>query len=424
MIRKLRAHLTHALGGILVAASAFAASGCWSTDRMSTFDPKGPVAKMQFDLWLVTLYVTTVIFLFVGGLLAYAIWRYRARPTDDPKTLPPQTHGNAMIEMGTIVFSVVALVIIGIPTVRGIWMTHELPAQFQQEDILEVTVEGYQWWWAFDYPSLGIRNANELVIPKGKVVKLHLRSKDVIHSFWLPKIAGKVDLIPGRANWMWIKADEAGHYYGQCAEFCGEAHAYMLFRADVLEADDWEAWIAANQKVALPPAPGSGAVAFAEGSRRTEVAQAWSTFLVEAARQPDAYADDPVLDGARLFMTKGLCTQCHAIDGSPARGILGPNLTRVGGRRSLGAGILDHQDLDGGIDDQAQLKNLVDWISRSEDFKPGNLMWTSIRKELTPSLKRDLRRRGLSDVAIEDLHTNALSEEEFRRIALFLQALR
>lgn len=391
---------------------------------MSTFDPKGPVAQMQFELWLVTLYVTGFIFLFVGGLLAYAIWRYRERPGDDPANLPPQTHGNAAIELGTIVFSVIALVIIGIPTVRGIWMMNQLPDELQAEDVLEVTVEGYQWWWAFDYPSLGIRTANELVIPKGKVVKLHLRSMDVIHSFWLPKIAGKVDLIPGRANWMWIQADEAGHFYGQCAEFCGEAHAYMLFRTDVLEEEDWNAWVASHQQLALPPTPGASTAEFTSASRNTEVSDAWAQFMTQATREPEAFANDPLADGARLFMTKGLCTQCHAIDGSPARGVLGPNLTRVGSRRSLAAGLLDNQDIDGGIDPERQLQNLIDWISRSEDFKPGNLMWTSIRKQLDPDKQRALSRRGLSADAIHNLHENALTEEEFRRMALYLQSLR
>ena len=188
---------------------------------MSTFVTKGPVAETQYDLFMLTVWVTLGIFIAVGGAFAFAIIKFRERPNDD-RPMPSQGHGNPLVEIGLIGVSILLLVIIAVPTLKGIWYTHDTPedpesfmgawykgeelAEEESENPLIVKVIGYQWWWAFEYPQLGITTANEMVIPAGKVVHLELRSSDVIHSFWLPRIAGKVDLIPGRTNSMWIQA--------------------------------------------------------------------------------------------------------------------------------------------------------------------------------------------------------------------------
>ncbi|NBX34972.1 hypothetical protein EBR16_06390, partial [bacterium] len=133
------------------------------------------------------------------------------------------------------------------------------------DQVLEIDVIGKQWWFRFEYPQLGLTNdakhsvPNEMVIPKGVAVRINLRSEDVIHSFWIPKIAGKVDLMPGRKNHLWIQADQVGHYYGQCAEFCGDSHAYMLFRCEVVEPADFAKWVAAQKADAAPVAAGTKA---------------------------------------------------------------------------------------------------------------------------------------------------------------------
>ncbi|HCR37623.1 MAG TPA: cytochrome c oxidase subunit II [Opitutae bacterium] len=329
-------------------------SGCSFKTKQSSLDPKGPIALAQYDLFMVTVWVTLFIFVTVGGALLWVVWRFRQRPDDDDDHMPNQSHGNPLVEVGLIVASILLLVIIAVPTLRVLVYTFELPedegsklGQWYQgplteedaETILTVNVMGYQWWWAFEYPQLGITTANELVIPEGKVVKLNLRSADVIHSFWLPKIAGKVDLIPGRANWMWIKADEPGHYYGQCAEFCGSAHAYMLFRSDVLSHRDFEAWVEYQKKDA-----------------------------------PEAL-EVSVAAGERLFAEK-TCIQCHTIRGNQyAMGIKGPDLTHVASRKSLAAGIMDNRGVDGRIDRLKQRENLFEWIKNSQHIKPGNLMY-------------------------------------------------
>ncbi len=370
-------------------------SGCSLNDRMSTFDAKGPIAQMQLDLFKVTLYVTGFLFITVGGALLYTLIRFRERQGDEKKPFPSQMHGNPLIEVSLIGFSTLCLVIIAIPTVRGIWIQEELPAHVAPEDVLEITVRGYQWWWVFEYPEQGIITANELAIPKGRVVKLNLRSADVIHSFWLPKIAGKTDLMPGRQNSMWIQADEEGHYYGQCAEFCGEAHAYMLFRTDVFSEERWEQWVAHQQKEAAPPA---GTASWAE------------FFNTIDKKNTETFGQNPVLQGARLFMKEGGCIQCHSIDGAKdanglarANGVLGPNLTHVAMRKSLAAGLLDNRHPDGTIDPEKQLNNFLHWTYASETIKPGNLMYETVQ---------------------ETIKSKNLTEEDFRHIAIYLQTLK
>jgi cytochrome c oxidase subunit II len=267
-------------------------AGCSKADltvRQSTMDPKGPVSQVQFDVFMSTVWLVVVLFVLVGGLLVFAVIKFRSRPGDENKpAIIEEGHGNPLIEIGLITASIGALVIIAIPTLSAIWYTDEVPAESVptsklsawyprvegtrenyaksvEEQVLEVDVIGKQWWFRFEYPQLGMTNdakhsvPNELVIPKGKAVRINLRSEDVIHSFWVPKIAGKVDLMPGRKNRMWIQADQAGHYYGQCAEFCGDSHAYMLFRVEVVEPAEFAKWVQKQKAEAAPVAAGSKA---------------------------------------------------------------------------------------------------------------------------------------------------------------------
>lgn len=367
-------------------------AGCSMTGKQSTLDPKGPVARMQTDLFWITVYVCVGIFIVVGGALVWVVIKFREKPEDIGKPYPKSDHGNPLIEIGLIAVSVFLLVIIAVPTVRYIWKTHDLPvdepyyetsklgtwfkgdmAEGEEDNIIEINVYGWQWWWSFEYPQFGITTANEFTIPVGKVVKLNLRSVDVIHSFWLPKIAGKVDLMPGRKNWMWIMAEEEGHYYGQCAEFCGEAHAYMLFRSDVVSDQQFMDWIAKYQAGAAAPA---GFQAQPDKDKSDPTAKDdWAAWSETARSNPGIFADDPVHQGAIIFMGKGQCIVCHAIDNSPAMGKLGPNLSHVASRKSLAAGILDNQDENGNIDAKKQYENLLEWISKSQHIKPGNLMY-------------------------------------------------
>jgi len=375
-------------------------AGCNFQARQSFMDPKGIIAQKQYDLFMLTFWVTMGIFVVVGGALLWTVWRYRERKKDAGAGLPSQSHGNPLIEIGLIGVSVALLVIIAVPTLREIWYTHEMPedpesnlgawfggetAAETEEEPLIVYARGWQWWFSFEYPQLGITTGNEFAIPAGKTVRVELRGQDVIHSFWLPKIAGKVDMIPGRSNYMWIRCDEPGYYYGQCAEYCGESHAYMQFRAEVLPVEEFEAWVGERRETPKPP-----------------VGEDWNEFVSLAAREPEKLPDDPVVQGARHFFGKGTCVQCHAIDGTLAAGRLGPNLTHVADNRSIAAGWMEHETADGRIDHEKQYENLYEWIRRSEDIKPGNLMYYGTG--------------GLENVD--------LSDEEVGQIAAFLQTLK
>jgi len=384
--------------GLLAALSlAFIMAGCSKeelTVRQSTMDPKGPVAQVQFDVFMDTVWLVVVLFALVGGLMVYAVIKFRSRPGDENKpAIVEDGHGNPLIEIGLITASIGALVIIAIPTLSAIWYTDDVPveaiptsklsvwyprveggrenyAQTVEEQVLEVDVIGKQWWFRFEYPQLGLTNdakhsvPNELVIPKGKAVRINLRSEDVIHSFWVPKIAGKVDLMPGRKNHMWIQADQTGHYYGQCAEFCGDSHAYMLFRVEVLEPADFAKWVQKQKADAAPVAAGSKAE-----------------------------------KGKALFAAKS-CVMCHNVGGHFGAGAFGPDLTHIASRKSLAGAWLDNRDAakqraaeqkngnteDSAPVDDATLKaNLIKWIGSSgvahgadgklsKDVKPGNRM--------------------------------------------------
>ena len=371
--------------------------GCSKEDltvRQSTLDPKGPVAQVQFDVFMDTVWLVVVLFGLVGGMLVYAVIKFRSRPGDELKpAIVEEGHGNPLIEIGLITASIGSLVFIAIPTLSAIWYTDDVPAESVplsklsawyprvegarenyaatvEEQVLEVDVVGKQWWFRFEYPQLGLTNdakhsvPNELVIPKGKAIRINLRSEDVIHSFWVPKIAGKVDLMPGRKNHMWIQADQTGHYYGQCAEFCGDSHAYMLFRVEVLEPEEFAKWVQ-RQKADAPP--------------------------VVAGSKAEL--------GKALFVAKS-CVMCHNVGGHFGNGAFGPDLTHLASRKSLAGAWLDNRDpvkqralekQTGNTEDSVEIDpatfkaNLIKWIGSSgvahgadgkltKDVKPGNRM--------------------------------------------------
>jgi cytochrome c oxidase subunit 2 len=355
----------------------------------STYVTEGPVAARQWDLFMVTVWVTTVIFVIVGAVLAYAQIKFRAKPSNGEKSAPPeQGHGNPFIEMGLIVASVALLVIIAIPTLRDIWYTHDVP-EAEKANAMDVTATGYQWWFKFDYEGQTVKNAdgtdgatlvtgNELVVPVGKPVRVHLRTVDVIHSFWIPKLAGKVDMMPNRPNFLWFKADKAGYYYGQCAEYCGDSHALMRFRVISLEPAAYEIWLA-NQKNGARTAPQS-AVADA-GPLRVEFAGMKNTgrgstlagnqefdanpFLAWQNKQvvPTSENGALIAQGRKLFAGK-TCISCHTVRGHEGVGVAGPDLTHVGARSSIAAGVLENSP-----------ERMQQWISNPDYFKPGNKMY-------------------------------------------------
>ncbi len=356
----------------------------------STMVTAGPVAERQWDLFMITVWVCTFIFIVVGAILAYAQIKFRAKSEADEHAAPPAEagHGNPFVEIGLIAGSVALLVIIAIPTVRDIWYTHDVPED-EKAGAIEVVANGYQWWFKFDYPSELVKlpnggeaplsTGNELVVPAGTAIRVQLRTVDVIHSFWIPKLAGKVDMMPNRANFLWFKADKPGYFYGQCAEYCGESHAIMKFRVIALSAADYIKWLD-NQKssartVTAQSLAADASATYARFASLKDTAPG-STFGGSPSFDADPFAawkkmQSPdtgenaalITTGRKLFQDK-TCNTCHTVRGHEGIGIAGPELTHLGSRSSLAAGALENT-----------AERLHQWIKEPAYFKPGNKMY-------------------------------------------------
>lgn len=410
-------------------------SGCKLAEVFSLSGPQstmvtaGPVAKSQWDLFMVTVYVTTFIFIVVGAVLAYAQIKFRAKSeADEHAAPPPQGHGNPFVEIGLIAASVFLLVIIAIPTLKGIWYTHDVP-EAEKANAMEVTATGYQWWFKFEYPSELVKlpgggeaplvTGNELVVPAGIPIRVQLRTIDVIHSFWIPKLAGKVDMMPNRGNFIWFKADRPGYYYGQCAEYCGESHAIMRFRVIALSAPDYAKWLE-NQKqsartvtaqslaeaAAVPHVqfasmkPESGAALAGSAEFDADPLGAWRRM-----QQPEAGEDARLIAAGRKLFSDKTCVKCHTVRGHEGIGITGPDLTRVGARSTIAAGVLENTP-----------ERMRDWIRDPNHFKPGNKMYMGIggmtgymvpndKGEMVPNIVLDEDHKGEITALVAYLHS-------------------
>jgi cytochrome c oxidase subunit II len=321
---------------VLLLAVLVLGAGCglvgWEWDtKMTTVVPKSDFGRITHDIFMLISWWTLGIFIAVEGALLYACWRFRDRPG---APIPKQIHGHTPLEISwTIAFAVI-LVIIGIPTIRVIFKSQEAPAA----TALHVDVTGKQWWWDFRYPGLKIVTANEVHLPVGQAVAFHLHGPDVIHSFWVPQLGGKRDVVPARVNRIVLTPDVPGEYIGQCAEYCGMSHANMRFRVFVHDKAGWEKWVAAQQA------------------------------------EPAEPKDELAVKGKEIF-SQSPCVGCHTISGVSA-GVLGPNLTHFGSRTTLAAGILPNTP-----------ENVMKWIGNPGHIKPGALMPTlGLHDEQTKAL--------------------------------------
>ena len=270
--------------------------GCaWDTP-MSTVAPRSDLARDILHVYGIITWISLGIALIVAVALTWVIVRFRARPGDT--RIPVQTRGHTLLEISWTIAPAIVLLVIAIPTIQVIFRTQAEPAR----DALEVRVLGHQWWWEFRYPGLEVVTANELHVPAGKPVALTLDGPDVIHSFWVPRLGGKRDVVPGRLNRLTFTAESPGDYPGQCAEFCGASHANMGMRVVVDAPDAFARWVAAQKAEPAEPAAG------------------------------------PAADGKAIF-ARSACVGCHAIRGVSS-GALGPDLTTFGSRHTLAAGIL------------------------------------------------------------------------------------
>lgn len=297
-------------------------SGPYSTN---IFAPKGTPAESIFGLSVLVLGICAGIFLIVGGLLTIAIIRYRSRPGDEDRE-PPQIYGSNQVELSWTVIPILIIVVLFLASARIIFVTQKA---LRPADALDVVVIGHQYWWEYRYPKLGIVTANELHVPvsnpqQPKATYLTLSSADTDHSFWVPELAGKMDLIPNKVNTMWIDPQHAGLYLGQCAQYCGVQHAKMLIRVYADTPAQFAAWVADQQKPALQ--------------------------LPSAA------------EGREVFLHNA-CVNCHTISGTDAKGIFGPDLSHVASRATIASGSVPNTP-----------ENLRAFINNPADFKPGALM--------------------------------------------------
>ncbi len=283
----------------------------------NTLAPAGEVARDILSLFRLIFWMAAVVFVVVQGLLIYAIIRFRRRPGDT--AMPAQVHGNTPLEVAWTIAPAIVLAVIAVPTIQTIGKLAEPP---DDKPIVQVNVTGHQWWWEFQFPELGVLTANELHIPVGSRVDATLRSADVIHSFWVPRLSGKSDVFPGtRTTSRWFDADAPGEYQGQCAELCGASHALMKFRVIAQTQADFDAWVR-SQKASAAATTGAGPT---------------------------------------LFTNRG-CGACHTIEGL-AQGKVGPNLTHLASRGTLAAGMLTRTDA-----------NIAKWLANPPAIKPGSKM--------------------------------------------------
>jgi cytochrome c oxidase subunit II len=290
------------------------------------FEPGGVQAEQLLDLWWVMIAVCGVVFAAVLAFFLFALFRAPRATAGTPADLSSLTRPESGARLAVVIavaVSAAGLVFLMLAS----FMTDRALARLAPPE-LQVDVTGYQWWWDLKYndptdPSKNFTTANELHIPVGKAVLLRLRADDVIHSFWVPNLAGKKDLIPGREATLVLRADKAGTYRGQCAEFCGLQHAKMAFLVIAEPPQAYEAWAAAQRKPAPEPAS-------AEQKRGREV------------------------------FVGGRCAMCHAISGTAANGRRAPNLTHLGSRQTLAAGMLPNT-----------VGHLAGWILDPQGIKPG-----------------------------------------------------
>ncbi|MFC6333893.1 cytochrome c oxidase subunit II [Paenibacillus septentrionalis] len=312
----------------LMALLVLVLSACGRED-LSALNPQGPVAQEQLDLMKISILIMSIVVISVFAISIFVLIKFRRRKGDN--SIPKQVEGSHKLEVIWTVIPIILLVVLAVPTLKSVF---SLAKDYTEDpEALQVVVTAHQYWWEFEYPELGIKTAQELVIPTGRTISIKASTADVLHSFWIPSLAGKIDTNPsGNVNTMYFSAPKAGVYQGKCAELCGPSHGLMDFKVKAVEPSSFDRWqIAMLDTVELPS--------------DSEIASAFES----------------------------QCLTCHAV-GEYGGGSF-PNLTGIGSRESV-AGILINVE-----DGEQQYKhedtvynNLYKWIKDPESIKPGNHM--------------------------------------------------
>jgi len=313
------------LAGILLAARLCNATASDDNAVPSIFQPHSTPAESIYHLSVFVLAITAVIFLVVFGLLAYAVVKFRSQAAGAERE-PAQVYGSTQIELAWTIIPILIVVVLFLATARVIHAIQDAP---KPATAMEVTAIGHQFWWEFRYPRLGVVTANELHVPVSDPSHptptfLKLLSADTDHSFWIPQLAGKTDLIPNHPNETWLDPHETGLFLGQCAQYCGTQHAKMLLRVYVDSPENFKAWLQEQQ-------------------------------------QP-ANKNEKEAAGRRVFETTA-CLNCHAINGTNGNGRFGPDLTHLMSRQTIASGAAENNP-----------QNLRLWIQNPDAIKPGSLM--------------------------------------------------
>jgi cytochrome c oxidase subunit II len=303
----------------LLVGVALLGAACARNAPLDTLRPAGPIAREIDGLWWVVFYMAAVVFVLVEGAFVFAMFRFRHRKGDT--TEPKQTHGNTRLEIGWTIVPALVLATLALPTITTIFaIAREKP------NSLHVTVTAQQWWWRYDYPDQKVTTANELHIPAGRPIRLTLKSADIIHSYWVPRLAGKQDVVPGRTNHLTIQADHPGTYAGTCVEYCGLSHANMRLKVIAQTPADFARWARNQRRDLMTP-------------RSALAKKGETTFLAQQ------------------------CVGCHTIRGTKAEGTVGPDLTHFATRTSFAGAIFERNR-----------HNLRLWLSDAPAQKPGSKM--------------------------------------------------
>jgi cytochrome c oxidase subunit 2 len=425
--------LRRLLTAALPAVAAVTLTACNADYPNSIFHNHTEFNREVGDLFTILIWLGTIVFFFVELLLLYVMFRFRRRSDDDR---PEHVHGNTTLEILWTAIPALILVFIAVPTVRTIFKTQAKA----KADALQVEVIGHQWWWEFRYPQYKITTANELYLPLGRTVNFTLRTQDVLHSFWIPQMGGKRDLIANHPNYLWFTPDSVGEmaWNGFCVEYCGASHANMRFKTFTVSQEQFAAW-ASHQAapavfgaVAAPGAAGAatpaGAAAPAAGAvtdsakgpagstaQQAQVAAGAATVqqagfvafprermpahtvprtpLPGGLRYNDALVGDAERGRALLSAGAGACMGCHMINGNPVMmGVVGPNLTHIATRSTIAGGLFPNDT-----------RHLTRWIKNARAMKPGIVMPTLGKGETDPVTKAVVPANGLTDEQIADI---------------------
>ncbi|HEX8851318.1 MAG TPA: cytochrome c oxidase subunit II [Gemmatimonadaceae bacterium] len=440
------------LHAALTAALALAFTACSGDKYPNTiFERHTEFNREVLSIFNSMFFWSALVFVLVEAALLWVLWRYRRR---EGAPEPKHVHGHTTLEIVWTLIPAVVLIFIAVPTVRAIFRTQAKAVP----NALQVQVIGHQWWWEFRYPQYGVITANELYLPIGRTVNFELKTADVIHSFWIPRLGGKRDLVSNHTNYLWFTPDSADEnaWNGSCNEYCGASHANMRFRAFTVTPAQFDQWVA-HQKTpaafgAVAPAAAAGATGVATnamtaaavageqgkpnatpggpqlpppataqtpaganpGAATPSAANAnapqptvtaasftgWPADRLPAYTEPtkqipaglafNAQPGDPAR-GQQIY-SRSACIGCHTIAGNPmSMGQIGPNLTHIGSRLTIGAGLYPNDD-----------QHLALWIKNTRAMKPGSIMPTLGKGEYDPILATTVT-SGLTDQEIADI---------------------